>query len=354
MHRPTHHEPARRAARGFTLIELLVVVSIVALLISILLPAVGAVRRSARIALCTNNMGQHGKGVLNYAASNQDTLPNAPRSPGGSAIDTVYGPRGSTQAYFASRTLPLNGFEFPSPGVLTMSSPGDVNILNASSWANLEAWNGYWIFLSEYMTDGQGSQALADVFISPSAVSTRTNWAGLKQGLRQGSSSPPISRGVWPSPYSAAFGPAMQLGSYRYVTCAMTDARLYTTNAQGQLLGPDPSNLRWGSGVTSGFQRWIRRNPVSAVDYPSNKALFWMWNAWHDTEREAWFEPGATIPISLADGSARAVQPFADGLKPVPAQNSGPLLSILFTRYSSITYPGHFFMTFGGIRGRDI
>ena len=37
----SHHEPARRptARRGFTLIELLVVISIVALLVAILLPA---------------------------------------------------------------------------------------------------------------------------------------------------------------------------------------------------------------------------------------------------------------------------------------------------------------------------
>jgi prepilin-type N-terminal cleavage/methylation domain-containing protein len=68
--------PLRKpGTKAFTLIELLVVIAVIAVLVSILLPAVARSKEAVRRTVCENNLRQIALASLMYADDNQGRLP---------------------------------------------------------------------------------------------------------------------------------------------------------------------------------------------------------------------------------------------------------------------------------------
>jgi prepilin-type N-terminal cleavage/methylation domain-containing protein/prepilin-type processing-associated H-X9-DG protein len=144
--------------RGFTLIELLVVISIIALLVGILLPALGAARASAQKVVCLSNVRQAGVAIFNYVAENDDYFPiytsegwrEAPYQLADRRSSAVVQPNGNP-GYWWTSYLVLNGylpgpeaFDCPTFDVIPESDDKDLSLMTAnlsSSDTAAPGWN---------------------------------------------------------------------------------------------------------------------------------------------------------------------------------------------------------------------
>jgi prepilin-type N-terminal cleavage/methylation domain-containing protein/prepilin-type processing-associated H-X9-DG protein len=81
----------RPGDRAFTLIELLTVVAVIAVLVSMLLPAVARLRKQARAVQCSHNLREIGSAVMIFATNNDS------RGPGGGNFGSP--PSGSSMSW---------------------------------------------------------------------------------------------------------------------------------------------------------------------------------------------------------------------------------------------------------------
>jgi prepilin-type N-terminal cleavage/methylation domain-containing protein/prepilin-type processing-associated H-X9-DG protein len=114
--------------RGITLIELLVVITIIAILIALLLPAVQAGREAARRARCANNLKQIGLAIHNYYGAVGGFPPGyVSLVPGHQPTDLEFGPGwgwGTMVLQFIEQTPLYDALNFNLP----ITDPGSQTV----------------------------------------------------------------------------------------------------------------------------------------------------------------------------------------------------------------------------------
>ena len=143
---------ARNRRKGFTLIELMVVVSIIAVLISILLPSLGRAREQARSVVCQTHLRALAQAFRMFSVDHQGRLPGV----GGGDINThwdwlgpwrcCYGtdptspeflnaPKGGRLwPYYRSEKLVLCPSDRSGNGKFSYSMPGILSRAAGASW----------------------------------------------------------------------------------------------------------------------------------------------------------------------------------------------------------------------------
>lgn len=134
---------AKQAPRAFTLIELLVVVSIIALLVSILLPSLSAAREKAKSIKCIANLGSCARAMHQYIAEYDQA-----------AIDTKWAPHKTVGEYPPGYTGWWGWGEYKSFTACINTIGGVAHFTNLNPTPPRCKWLNRWVLKDQSKTGG--------------------------------------------------------------------------------------------------------------------------------------------------------------------------------------------------------
>jgi prepilin-type N-terminal cleavage/methylation domain-containing protein len=339
-----------QTGRGFTLIELLVVIAIIALLLGILIPALGKARHTALTVKSKANLRSIGQIQFLYAGDFKDSYINPFDN------SRIVGGGPASGGWARVRKPGLNGvYEFTAPGQWYSE-------MYAFHWYSLV---GGWVNEGDYGSEVQF--APADKLI----ITRFADFLNENSGFN-------LNTGIWDSSY--VLSPTLWFSPRRYADDTRPDA---------------PRNSAPAS--------MVKRNKVSDTTFPANKVITWERFDWSQNTRTAsiphpinpnapsivlgeenhnpqWNNPKAAPAVLTSDGSVIAakiseIQEMAGSDNPRVAREFRPTdtwdipgsvlenygmdhdwfeVGLIHDGFGQGKYPAYFWATRDGIKGRDI